>query len=59
MCVCAASEKGNSKIERMSVSDPGGKIVQGVDSESRKNEGVPSSENINTKMGDVFVKFCE
>jgi hypothetical protein len=39
------SEKGNSKIERMSVSDPGEKIEWGVDSELRKNERVPSSAN--------------
>jgi hypothetical protein len=30
----------------MSVSDPGAKIEWGADSEPRKNERVPSSENI-------------
>jgi hypothetical protein len=45
MCVGAASEKGNSKIERMSFSDPGGKIVRGVESKPRKSERVPSSAN--------------
>ncbi len=40
--VWATSEKGNYKNERMSVSDPGEKIVWGADSEPRKNERVPS-----------------
>ena len=35
--------KGNSKHERMSVSDPGEKIEWGADSEPKKNERVPSS----------------
>jgi hypothetical protein len=41
----SASEKGNSKNERMSVSDPGQKIEWGADSEPRKNERVPSTGN--------------
>ncbi len=41
--VWAASEKGNLKNERMSVSDPEEKIEWGADSEPRKNERVPSS----------------
>ncbi len=41
--VWAASEKGNFKNERMSVSDPEKKIEWGADSEPRKNERVPSS----------------
>ncbi len=40
--VGATSEKGNSKNERMSVSDLGEKIEWGADSEPRKNERVPS-----------------
>ncbi len=42
--VWATSEKGNSKNERMSVSDPWEKIEWGADSEPRKNERVPSSD---------------
>ncbi len=44
--VWAASEKANSKNERMSVSDPVEKIEWGADSELRKNERVPSSGTI-------------
>ncbi len=42
--VWAASEKGNLKNERMSVSNPEDKIEWGADSEPRKNERVPSSD---------------
>ncbi len=41
--VWAASKKGNSKVERMSVSDPGEKIEWEAYSEPQKNERVPSS----------------
>ncbi len=39
----SVERKGNLKNERRSVSDPGGKIEGGADSEPRKNERVPSS----------------
>ncbi len=41
--VWAASEKGNLKNERMSVSDPEEKIEWGADSEPGKNERMPST----------------
>ncbi len=41
--VWATSEKGNSKNERKSVSDPGEKIEWRGDSQPQKNERVPSS----------------
>ncbi len=40
----------------MSVSDPGEKIEWGADSEPRKNERVPSSEN---NIGQMSCKFGE
>ncbi len=62
--VWATSEKGNQKIERMSVSDPGEKIEWAADSEPRKNERVPSSgfsflwKNI-TWLFSFFVAFAD
>ena len=58
--VWATSEKGNSKIERMSVSDPVEKIESGADSEPWKNERVPSSGVTRVdKIGSNFEMYQE